>query len=187
MPGSLVAYAEERSQLESSAPTAAAITEALRRVTFSPGAWLGPAPRVTRVARIGVGFLTRAAWVWQWTTAHTDDAVANVLQDWCRQELGAMPGAAWTNSVYRFTPALNGTLEWWSSGQAAVTHTRDEFPVLAGRLDAEENPVGPTTNATHPTTAGDAARAVANRVDDWIPWVAGAAIVLGGAYVLKGD
>ena len=74
----------ERSIFEANQPSADAIGAAMRRVTGAQiadawnnlnaanptqasewGAWVGPAPRITRRAVIGSGFYTDVVWVWE--------------------------------------------------------------------------------------------------------------------------
>jgi hypothetical protein len=45
-------------------------------------------------------------------------------------------------------------VQWWESGQASITRTRDEWVTFDQRGDARENPTGPTSDATHPTPPG---------------------------------
>lgn len=187
----LFVLAEERSALAVNAPTVQGITAAFRRARLAladpnAGDWIGPAPRVTRTAIVGERFATYAAWPFGWpaggpwstaapSVALRDELVARLQAELAREGVGWQPvlTAPWSDTV-------NGPVAWWSSGQAAVTQTAVEFPTGTGRLDATENPRGPTSDATHPTSPRSA---LASAGDLTGAIVTGAA-VLGGLYLL---
>lgn len=156
---SWVVSSTESSILEANAPTAADIAAAFRSVNLGPtwGSWLGPVPRVTRTAPLG-SFRTVATWVWTmpdtpWTAQHSSYVLGRVqaaLADALHR--GSSDWSAPTVAPYDV--ANNGPAAFWQSGSAGVTQTRDTFPTGGGRLDAPENPMGPTTDATHPTSLG---------------------------------
>lgn len=134
----------------------------------SKGAWVGPRPRVTRVAVVPQGFFTRAVWLVEWqdsvltarrgVTPYNEVLAGNVYQRLRAVTEGLVASGVWSAPVVEpYAPALHGPLDWWQSGRAAVTQTQDEFPVGFARLtDATENPSGPTTPETHPSTQTDA-------------------------------
>lgn len=184
MAGTVVVLCEETSQLEANAPSSTAIGNALRGVTMQPGHWVGSSPRITRVARVGVGFLTRVAWVWSWDSTHTAAAVRPVLEDWVRAELNAVAPGAWTLTTLHYAEAANGPLAWWASGEAAVTRTRDQFPTGTGRLDPDENAAGPTTPATHPTTPGDVVNTAGRAAQDLSNALVAGSVAVGVVYAL---
>ncbi len=148
--------ATERSTLSGSAPTYDAITRALQaaRIGVDGSNWVGP-PRVTRVAQ-PPAFRTTVAALYGWPSSVVVPPVQALVDSVARQ-LRAQSSDWGPVTAYTHAPAAHGELEWWRSGAGAVTRTRDEFPTEAGRLDAAENPIGPTTGATHPTTVTDAA------------------------------
>ncbi len=154
MPAVLIT-ATERSTLSANAPTYDAITRALQaaRIGLDGSNWIGP-PRVTRLAR-PPAFLTTFAALYGWPSSVVVPPVQALVDSVARQ-LRAQSSDWGPVTAYTHAPAAHGELEWWRSGGASVTRTRDEFPTEAGRLDAAENPTGPTTNATHPRTMADA-------------------------------
>lgn len=193
----LVVMAEERSALAANAPTAAAITAAFRRARLAGGAqdrgdWLGPAPRIVRTATVGERFGTWAAWVYAWPTdapaggwslGPPSDALGQELVNNLARELAGVSGGWQTVTATDYARAVNGGLEWWASGEASSTRTRDEFPTGTGRLDASENPRGPTTDATHPSTPGQVLGAVGGAAESAVWGV----VILGGLYLLTRD
>lgn len=182
----IVVIAEERSALLPNAPTATAITAAFRRARLAEGDWIGPAPRITRTAVIGERFGTRATWIYGWPAGGPwdtrspsgslrDELVRRVTSELARAAAGWQPvlTAPWSAPV-------NGPLAWWASGEASVTRTRDQFPTGTGRLDADEDPLGPTTAADHPTSPGETVPTLRAIGDDLV--AVGA--TLGGLYLL---
>ncbi len=191
MPTTLVFLAEERSVFDASAPTYGPIAEAFRSATLPAdaggGAWIGPGPRVTRTAKIGERFGTFAAGLYQWPSPPSQNTV-DTLKSRLQDALGHVTSGWQPITVAPYSEGVNGTMAWWQcaaagSDCAQVTHTRDDFAFLAGRLDAEENHVGPTTAATHPTTLLDAANKAADSSKNALMWAVGAAAVIGTGYV----
>ena len=190
----VIVLAEERSVFYATAPTYRAITDAFQAARpagseATRGNWVGPGPRVTRTAAIGERFGTFAAWVYQWP-AGTTPTVAMV------EQLRASVKAAVDNvsigwqpvTVLPYNPAANGSLAWWqcsggASDCASITQTKDEFPVGTGRLDAQENHVGPTSAGTHPTTVPDALQGAGDQAKTVATWTVGIAAVLGVGYI----
>lgn len=155
----------ERSFLAANAPTADTITRAFQaaRIGGNDGSrWVGSSPRITRRAAPPY-FYTTASWVYEWP-----DAIRVVprqaLLDSVARQLRAQSEDWDPPTAYAYDPNVHGSLEWWRSGQAGVTRSRDEAPTEFGRLDASENPTGPTTRETHPSTAAETARDVAGAV-----------------------
>lgn len=185
MPALLV-YAVERSRIQVNAPTSQRIAAALASIGVNgghPGRFLGSAPRVTRVPEIGDAFITHAAWPYAWTTSASEDVVRRVLIDQVRLALDEL-GGNWTVTAPTFNPTTNGTVQWWESGEASITRTRDEWVTWDQRADARENPTGPTTDATHPTpVGGNTGRALDSLGELLTPlaWLGGAAL---GGYLL---
>jgi hypothetical protein len=163
----ILVVAEELSALITSAPSASDIAAAFRAARLGPrvedGDWIGPAPRVTRVAEIGAlrGFHTRAAWLYGWPAGGPWDTRAalvdlrRALVERVNGKLAQVSGGWRPAEAVVWTARVNGSLEWWRDGSAAVTRTRDEFPTGAGRLDPTEKLDGPTTPESHPSTLGE--------------------------------
>ena len=199
-PEGFMGVTEDRSLFESTVlvyhPGANLVTEEWRQVngrtlsdavaaasgeTVSPdawGGWVGPAPRVTRVAAYGVlpfvagnpggGALriTRVAWVWRFpealVTAHGAEWCAAAVRAALQIRLNAdkfhwegniqfpVGGHREWSSVLKepYHEALHGALAWWN-GAASSTNTRNDFP---WPWEGYENPTGPTTTATRPGT-----------------------------------
>lgn len=177
--------AELPTVLESSAPSAEAVAQAFR--DGRPGAassfgWVGPSARVTREARVGDRFYTRASWLGAWPAEGYDtDAPLASSAEAVRASVAAKLNAlvsGWTVTAVPYAPAVNGSLEWWRSGAATATRTRGEFPELAGRLDALENPIGPTTAESHPSTGRDVAEGAARAASGSLPWLTLGAVAL---------
>jgi hypothetical protein len=187
----MVVLAEERSAFYPSAPTYGPIVAAFQSAALSSdaggGSWIGPGPRVTRTAHIGERFGTFAAWIYQWPTPPTDAQVES-LKSRLQAALGDVSSGWQPVIVAPYSEGVNGSLAWWrcASGGvdcAQVTQTHDEFPVGTGRLDAEENHIGPTTSATHPTTLPDALNRASDTGKSAVMWAIGTAAVLGTGYV----
>lgn len=157
---------EETSALITSAPAAAAIASALRAARMGPrpddGDWIGPAPRVTRVAELGAvrGFRTRVAWLYGWPAGGPWDErpalaeLRRLLAERVASKLGELSGTWRAPEAVAYSAALNGPVRWWETGAAARTRTAQEFPTGAGRLDPVETPDGPDAGR-HPSTVGE--------------------------------
>ena len=157
MPAVIVA-AEERSVFSPNAPTALEIERALAPLATDGGSWLGPHARITRGAPMGERFPTRVAWVYAWPVSVAADLERAPVAALQARVVAALDNIArgWQGvRVTPYAPAVNGSLEWWSSGTAANTQTRHTFPTGAGRLAPDENPIGPTTPETHVPTPGE--------------------------------
>jgi hypothetical protein len=169
--------AEERSILQPGAPSTAQIVAALQSVDLQGGVWVAPTPRITRRMEslaLGANVTTVAA------LASIPDSLSDTAL--YTQVMGAFEALApgnWITIVAAYAPAVNGTLEWWQSGQASISRTQTDWPEFAGRLDANENPVGPTTDATHPRTVADAVAGASGVLAELLL----AAAVLGAVYV----
>jgi len=193
----LVVVGQERSAVAANAPTAEAIGSAFRRARLAGneaarGNWIGPAPRVTRTAQIGERFGTTAIWIYAWPTDappggwHLQPpprAVGQEIVNAVQRELEAISSGWQVVVATEYQPAVNGDLSWWAAGEASVTRTRDEFPTGAARVDAADNPRGPTTAATHPSTPGQALGALGGVAESAVWGV----VVLGGVYLLTRD
>lgn len=135
------------------------------------GGFVGSA-RVTR--RTGTfQRITDVSWLYSWTPRATpaDEATAaRNIADYIRTQadlviqaqfgLTQVPGApvdlspeelrgGWSLAqILPYDPAVNGTVDWWQSGAASRTNTRDAFDLneQTGSNASVDNPVGPTTN-----------------------------------------
>ncbi len=192
----------ERSIFEANEPSADAIGAALRNVTgaqiadawnnLNPsgptqaaewGAWVGPAPRITRRAVIGSGFFTDTTWLWELPDAFAQRApfLRAALGLLAKGQLQTISGD-WTDPVVSdYAPAINGPLDAWRSGQLAVTRTRDEAQTGVARVDPNENARGPTTRDTHPRSPAEAAGDAANAAGGAVLGFAKATAIAGAA------
>ena len=150
-----VVESSEQSLIQGNAPTADTITRELSGVNLGGGnwgAWVGPAPRITREHQTGgctvVGsaigvcdvYVTRVQWLYSfpdgdWYTQHGDYMKAQLqasASDAFRRVSSDFQGAALTP----FSEPLHGTLASWQSGVAATTPTRDEFPASTPSIDS---------------------------------------------------
>lgn len=160
----VVVTSTETSRLEGSAPRADEIAAAMERARLAGaedvrGTWVGPGPRVTRVAEIPA-FRTTATWVYAWPTRGPWTAGAPLralsveLRDAVAREL-ATTGSWGPVRVVPWSAEVHGELAQWENGELSRTRTRNSFPTGAGRLDPAENPTGPTTRETRPGTLRD--------------------------------
>lgn len=188
----VLALAVESSVLERNAPTAEQIDAAFRAASVSQGLyseadywgdWVGPAPRITRRAVVGSAFRTYAAWLYEVsddTPPERWTVIQRLLLDNLREEL-AKQSSDWSAQLRPYSATLNGSVRWWSTGQAARTATQNEFPTLTGRVDANENPTGPTTPETHPTSTSELATRTASSLGGLatklLPWAVGAGVL----------
>lgn len=147
--------------------------------------WIG-APRITRTSGSvfalggGSGFDTTVAALWALGSRTEEQAIADlaVLLARVRDALGQIEHSSWGDVVVApYNPALNGDLAGWAGGAAAVTQTRDEFPVLTA--DPNENPVGPTTDGTHPGSPLPTFRGTTDLLDA-LKWVVVPVVAVGG-------
>lgn len=154
------------------------------------GRFLGALPRITRSTES----TTDTVWVaWPFAAANASanmDAIGRVLVDQVRTALEheeglqdrawAEAGGGWVVNVAPFVPAVNGAVQWWESGEASVTRTRDEWPTFDQRLQPRENPTGPTVdNTTNPGGVGDTGIDLTNRAGSALSpflWLGGAAL-----------
>lgn len=144
------------------APTYDQITTAFRSARLAGnerdrGNWIGPGPRVTRTgadAIIARGQDITVAWIYGWPTAGPWNPVAplSALRDALSQGVnaalnGSIPflRLAWTIAAPAYDPATNGPLDWWQSGAASLTNTRQE-----PREGVTESPWGPPPSAVVP-------------------------------------
>lgn len=129
-------------------------------------AWASPGPRVTRRVYEGL----RPGGTIRVVDVLAADGPLSLSPDQMQQFLsllaagidgqfrsGLASGATVQTSVSSFNPAVNGPLEFWTGGQATVTHTRERFPStnLEGTpsADQNENPIGPSDASLAPTPA----------------------------------
>lgn len=115
----------------------------------SVGSWVGP-PRLTRMANSCKLHVARV-----WRFADEPALILATHRDTLRDRVDAALEALtevnpWTVEVVPFSENLHGTLAWWQGGDASRTQTRDQYPEGGARFDPEENPTGPTSDATHP-------------------------------------
>lgn len=109
------------------------------------------------------------------------DTPADRLRRAVDAELGALvsgiPGVSWAPArVAPYLASRNGALEWWTSGEAARTTTREVLGPGAGLTAPRDTPDGPTTPDTRPPGATDPLGALG----DALPWL----VALGVVYVV---
>lgn len=112
------------------------------------GEWIGPGPRVVRFQTSSVSaYQTHATWVAFWPdtdfTRERFEWLEQHLVQVLSQNLKAITGSSdWSPVIEApYEPAVNGPVDFWKSGQATATRTRD---VSGGTLTgAHENPLGP--------------------------------------------
>lgn len=194
------------------APTSDAITRAFNETRLSGntrdrGDWISPMPRITRTDTVAMGglreFTTRAANVYgvptggPWSiTAAFQTEPARALADALAAKLNADVPGTWAVTVTAYRDAINGPLDWWAGVRpdhlsAANTTTRDAYPGVSSAVDVAENPIGPTTSATHPSTLAQVVEgmieAPVKAAKDLVPWFVTGAIVtaVGTAYVYR--
>ncbi|HVY65952.1 MAG TPA: hypothetical protein VHH11_14110 [Gammaproteobacteria bacterium] len=173
MPQLFVVTTRQHALTDWSPPTYAGISAALRGVqlpTDPPVTWVG-APRVTRRAVVGSGFDTYVTAVLSWPdpppSGRRQDprSIQTVFGPRIQAALNAVSSGWDTVAVSPYLDVNNGAdLAWWSSGRAAQTRTRDAYPTLGGRVDADENPIGPDTRDVRPSTVAEAGRQIARDV-----------------------
>lgn len=150
------------------------------------GAWVGPA-RVTRANEQTGAFHVYVTGVWQFPwdnragvppppNVHPGamTAMISIMTDHVlhavSEDFDHFPG-----TIVEYSAALNGPLEWWRSGQAAATRTRNNADSSLSTIHAE-NPHGPDAGAL-PQTLVDSANDAENRA--LLPALGG----LGGLFV----
>lgn len=152
--------ATESSAFQNNAPTSGMINADIASVQMPAGSeWLSPTARITRVFNsftIGNAFQTTMAMLLEVDTPAaglTDqslDGTAAYIGQMVNLALatgvnGVGGSGDWSPAtVSAWTQDANGALTWWSSGQAAVTQTQDNWPTLGGAVGTPENPLGPT-------------------------------------------
>jgi hypothetical protein len=171
------------------APTYAQINDALSSIQLMGpagdlGGWVGPRPRVTRVIRTGAprAWEVHFAWPYSWPDGGDDARVRAQLTNAVQRQLAPV-SADWAVTLEPYAPAVNGELTWWSSGAGSVTQTGDIWPTAGGRLDAQENPIGPTTAATHPGTLAEAAGAAVGGATNFMKALLPLLLLFGGVYL----
>ncbi len=176
--GAFVLFVENEVSSQASAPTAVDIEAVLRSLPVNgnrefklaagvpDGAGFVGNARVTRVARVGLpgGRVTRVAWLYQWpdppgaTQAQLNqlytDVVNSVIVNTSTYLTNSGIGSSWTSTGWKhpvavpYDPAINGTVDWWTSPTGSVaTATRDSFDLnqQLGQNGSIDNPIGPTT------------------------------------------
>lgn len=155
--GQFILYAEQQTNGQSDAASAAAIQAVLQSViTYQDnscnitigGSWVG-APRITRQAALnltGNDRFTRFAALFQYPDGNASDAaIQNCIKSLA--DLGlTQSNVGWQPSqIIAYNPATNGSIDWWTSGQAAATHTQNSFDLnqQIGGTNTIENPTGP--------------------------------------------
>ena len=155
MPGWII-HAIERSTFDVNSPPAADINRIFRQTTAGWGGWIGPSVRVTRQFRSTAtdDSETHAANLYALPDdQNTRDHGAHIMQTFATTLGNALQTLSegqtfsynWAPvEVIPYNPRVHGSVEWWRSGRAAQTRTRDSFPTGTARLEATENPIGPT-------------------------------------------
>lgn len=159
--GQFILYAEQQVATQPDAASAAAIQGALQNViTYQDnscnitvgGSWVG-SPRITRQASADIlsplnptTRTTRVSWLFQYPDGGASDAaIQNCVKSIADLYL-VQTGAGWQPSqIISYNPATNGSVDWWTSGQAAQTATKDAFNLnqQRGGTSTIENPTGP--------------------------------------------
>lgn len=177
--------ATEKSATLAGAPSSAAILTVLNDAARAGGDWVGPAPRVTKTLH------TPSPTQGYWTTfAWPIDVHEGLLEDRLRAVREGVAYAlsrigTWYNlSITPYSESLNGPTDFWTSGNAARTRTRDDFPSGTARLDPDENPIGPNDPETRLPTALDRLGGAADKAVDTIQAVTTLLVV--GAVVYAG-
>lgn len=125
---------------------------------------VGPTPRIVRSTTLGsltAGFHTDVAELIEVSPDPGREAqaapAAQTLAGIITQQLQASDGSWQQGTLTPWNPATNGSVDWWdcTAGSsptdcASVTMTRDAIQEGFGRTTPDENPVGPTSDATHP-------------------------------------
>jgi len=138
--------------LASQEPSSADIIDVLNR-TFPAGVstWVGPSPRITRTGTDASIPLTifgagnpRVDVAWVFSLPEGEPGVAATVATAMQQAFNDNLNGRWTAQVSPFDPSVNGSIDWWTSGQNAASPTREQ-PAVGS---SEENPVGPTSDST---------------------------------------
>jgi len=181
--------AVETSHIETSMPTEGEIVNAFNATSMTGrgvpviARWAS-VPRITRDHSLFMPFYTYAvALLDADTLEHAQQTAANLKQRLDHMNDNVIGAAAtnWSNvTVQPFLEARNGPLSDWISGAMANTQTSSNAPVAWG---LNENPVGPTSDATHPASLGDALTptgtiASATNLITTIAWVGGGVLLL---------
>jgi hypothetical protein len=172
-----------------SPPTSGDIITAFNSVGLYSGAhWVDPSVRIVRISAGALSsgsdttYATRLLAIDDPTIGSsipgaTNDQAANLVAGEVTVALGNQ-STLWSPVVATpFSAAVNGDLSWWQSGQSDVTQTRDQFSGTFSS-DVSENPVGPTSAATHPTP-GSIPLPTLPQIDTGLMW-----LVLGGVVIL---
>lgn len=154
----------ERETFDFRMANAEAIRSALNAVQVPFGRWVGPAPRIVR--RINNGSMLQA---WETYVTWLMDVEERTFAPMLRQGIADQVAGqlvhisdAWSRpTVALYSEAINGPLGWWRSGDAARTRTALEPPTWGGRLDVNQNPIGPDSRDVRPSTIPEA-------VHDWV-------------------
>ena len=145
--------ATEKSATVYGPPLYGAIVTVLNDAARAGGDWVGPAPRVTRTTHPGSateGFQTTVAWPIDLRDDLLDERLRQ-LREGVSYALSRV--GTWYNlSITPYSEALNGPESFWTSGTAARTRTRDDFPTGLSRIDPDQNPIGPDDPAVRPRT-----------------------------------
>lgn len=112
--------------------------------------WVG-APRITRTG--GPVFNINTSVAALWAMGPRDDATLRrdlaTLAERVQGSLARIDRSDWgTVTITPYNPTTNGPLEFWSTGAAARTTTRDDPPGVT--TSPPDNPRGETTPDTHP-------------------------------------
>lgn len=120
-------------------------------------------PRITRVAQLGRQII-RVVTLYRGPVpqGRTEQQLLQSVIESYKEALNNIEGLEWSATAAPHNPARNGSIEFWTSGRAGQTRTREESSSLS--VDYEDNPVGPDDAAiqqrTVGTSAGEAARAL---------------------------
>lgn len=165
--------ATESSSLSSNAPTSQQIAAALR-LPAQAGRWIGPAPRVTRTNYVTDNpspWKTTFAWLMEVPPNEVEYNRLLIQNNLSTIQNSSLLSPDWTPvSVVPYSEALNGSIAFWTSGDASRTRTRDDWSTTTDRLLPADNPVGPpdpaVRNPTPGETLGNGARAAGDSLVD---------------------
>lgn len=197
--GSFLLTATNEVTFSTNSPTAAQIEGALQAIPLVAarasraahglpdyGGWVG-SPRIVRRANAlpPGGRLTDIAWLYSWPDSSS--VTAQTVADYIRSTAGgtgadvgsvaiALPASdGWRDvRIIPYNPAVNGSVEWWSSGAASQTITKDAFDLnqQTGSNRSVENVLGPVS-----IRPPDLANPLGPLMD-LVPWVVGGLVVV---------
>ena len=175
----------EQSFSPTGAPATVNIEDVLKRAMVGSGAELvGQRARITKRGGLATAAhvatptnQTTVAWL---VSAPGPRTIAGLVPRWDRALATLSPD--WTGTIVLDVTPDEAMLAWWRDIDhgASVTRTRDAFPTLT--TDADENPTGPTTSETHPSTVPGSIRQVSDASSGILWPLALVTVVAAGLY-----